>query len=102
MTSPAAQILPSAIDAASAEARAIVGPKVRAAIADILGVAKFEVTDGASLTNDLGADSLDLVEIAIELEGQFGVVLDDETVERAASVKDFVDAVMTCLARRAS
>lgn len=83
-----------------AQARAAVATKVRAVIVDCLGVAAFEVTEGASLAEDLGADSLDMIEIAVELEGQFEIILDDETVEHAASVKDLVDAVTACLARR--
>ncbi|WP_312869678.1 acyl carrier protein [Jiella pacifica] len=102
MTSPATPILTSSANVAPAEIRATVADKVRSVIVDCLGVAAFEVTEGASLAEDLGADSLDMVEIALELESEFGVTLDDETVDQVSIVKDFVEAVTSCLARRAA
>lgn len=76
--------------------------KVRTIIAEHLSVADFEVTDGATLVEDLGADSLDVVEISIALEERFEVELDDEHVDHARTVGDIVRAVEAAVTRRAA
>ncbi|ORE87815.1 acyl carrier protein [Aurantimonas sp. 22II-16-19i] len=76
--------------------------KVRSIIARRLTVEADKVTAGANLVETLGADSLDIVELAIALEDEFGVELDDETVEHVATVDDVVKAVEAAVARRTS
>lgn len=73
--------------------------QVRSIIAEHLSVADFEVTDAASLVDDLGADSLDVVEISIAIEAEFEVELDDEHVDHARTVGDIVKAVEAAGAR---
>ena len=62
--------------------------KVRQIIADQLGVKKEEVVDSAKFVDDLGADSLDTVELVMALEEEFGVEIPDEDAEKLATVGD--------------
>jgi len=67
--------------------------KVKAIIVDKLGVEESEVTETANFTNDLGADSLDTVELLMEFEKVFGIKIPDEETSTIATVKDAVDKV---------
>ncbi|GAB6011620.1 acyl carrier protein [Viscerimonas tarda] len=67
-----------------------VASKVRAIIVDKLGVEETEVTDTASFTNDLGADSLDTVELIMEFEKEFGISIPDDQAEKIGTVGDAV------------
>ena len=62
--------------------------KVKAIIAEQLGVEESEVTDNASFVDDLGADSLDTVELVMALEEEFGIEIPDEDAEKISSVSD--------------
>jgi len=62
--------------------------KIRQIIAEQLGVKKEEVTDNAKFVDDLGADSLDTVELVMALEEEFGVEIPDEDAEKLSSVGD--------------
>ena len=62
--------------------------KVKQIIADQLGVKKEEVVDSAKFVDDLGADSLDTVELVMALEEEFGVEIPDEDAEKLATVGD--------------
>ena len=67
--------------------------KVTAIIVDKLGVEESEVTESASFTNDLGADSLDTVELLMEFEKVFGIKIPDEETAGIATVADAVAKV---------
>ena len=67
--------------------------KVKAIIIDKLGVEESEVTETASFTNDLGADSLDTVELLLEFEKVFDIKIPDEETITIATVKDAIDKV---------
>ena len=60
--------------------------RVKRVIADQLGVADAAVTDGASFVNDLGADSLDDIEIVMAPEDEFGIEIPDEDAEKCLTV----------------
>ncbi|MFQ5694117.1 MAG: acyl carrier protein [Nitrospinota bacterium] len=64
--------------------------KIKALIAEQLGVEMDKVTDEASFIEDLGADSLDTVELVMALEEQFGVEIPDDDVEKVTTVKDVI------------
>ncbi|MEZ4932304.1 MAG: acyl carrier protein [Saprospiraceae bacterium] len=64
--------------------------KVVSIIVDKLGVEDSEVTENASFTNDLGADSLDTVELIMELEKAFNISIPDEDAEKIATVGDAI------------
>ena len=64
--------------------------KVKAIIVEKLGVEESEVTREASFTNDLGADSLDTVELIMELEKEFDVQIPDDQAEKIATVGDAI------------
>ena len=67
--------------------------KVKAIIVDKLGVEEAEVTIEANFTNDLGADSLDTVELIMEFEKEFDISIPDEDAEKIATVGDAVSFI---------
>ena len=67
--------------------------RVKAIIVDKLGVDESEVTPNASFTNDLGADSLDTVELIMELEKEFGTSIPDDHAEKISTVQDAIDYI---------
>jgi len=67
-----------------------IAQKVKQIIVDKLGVDESEVTNEASFTNDLGADSLDTVELIMEFEKEFDVSIPDEQAENIQTVGDAV------------
>ena len=67
-----------------------IAEKVKAIIVDKLSVEETEVTNEASFTNDLGADSLDTVELIMEFEKQFGISIPDDQAEKIATVGDAI------------
>ncbi len=67
-----------------------VSEKVKAIIVEQLGAKPEEVTPSASFVNDLGADSLDTVELVMALEEEFGVEIPDEDAEKIATVEDAI------------
>ncbi|MCH5172776.1 MAG: acyl carrier protein [Bacteroidales bacterium] len=67
--------------------------KVKGIIVDKLGVEPSEVTEDANFTNDLGADSLDTVELLMEFEKVFGIRIPDEETSTISTVKDAIDKV---------
>jgi len=64
--------------------------RVKAIIVDKLGVDESEVTPSATFTNDLGADSLDTVELIMELEKEFNITIPDDQAEKIATVGDAI------------
>lgn len=72
---------------------AAVEEKVKQIIVDQLGVEPSEVTPTASFVDDLGADSLDRVELVMALEETFGVEIPDEDAEKISTVQDAVDYI---------
>ena len=64
--------------------------KVKAIIVDKLGVDEAEVKPEASFTNDLGADSLDTVELIMEFEKEFGISIPDDKAEKIGTVGDAI------------
>ncbi|NNF04704.1 MAG: acyl carrier protein [Rhodothermales bacterium] len=64
--------------------------KVKSIIVEKLGVDESDITEDASFTNDLGADSLDTVELIMEFEKEFDVTIPDEDAEKIATVGDAI------------
>jgi len=67
-----------------------INEKVHSIIVDKLGVDKEEVTSGAHFTNDLGADSLDTVELIMEFERTFDIQIPDDDAEKIQTVGDVI------------
>lgn len=70
-----------------------INEKVVAIIEEKLGVDKAEINPEASFTNDLGADSLDTVELIMEFEKEFGVNIPDDQAEKIATVGDAISYI---------
>ena len=70
-----------------------VSSKVTAIIVDKLGVDESEVTAEASFTNDLGADSLDTVELIMEFEKEFNIAIPDDQAEKIGTVANAISYI---------
>ncbi len=67
--------------------------KVKGVIIDKLGVEEDKIVPDASFVDDLGADSLDTVELIMQLEEEFGIEIPDEDAEKMTTVKSVVDYI---------
>ncbi|MDX8338520.1 acyl carrier protein [Draconibacterium sp. IB214405] len=74
-----------------------VAAKVKAIIVDKLGVDESEVTTEASFTNDLGADSLDTVELIMEFEKEFDLAIPDDEAEKISTVGEAIAHIEAAL-----
>ncbi len=72
--------------------------QIKEAIIEKLGVEESKVTEGASFINDLGADSLDTVELIMELENRFNIQIPDEDQEKIQTVGDAITYVKSKVA----
>ena len=70
-----------------------IAAKVKKIIEDQLGVSAEQVTDTASFIDDLGADSLDTVELVMALEEEFDIEISDEDAEKIQTVQNAIDYV---------
>lgn len=70
-----------------------VADKVKEIIVEKLGVEASEVTPEASFTGDLGADSLDTVELIMEFEKEFGIQISEEAAEKILTVNDAINYI---------
>lgn len=71
----------------------IIEEKVKTIIAEQLGVKPEEVINQASFVNDLGADSLDTVELVMALEEEFNIEIPDEDAEKIVTVQSAIDFI---------
>ncbi len=67
--------------------------KVKEIVAEQLGKDANEVTNEASFIDDLGADSLDIVELVMAMEDEFGIEIPDEEAEKIKAVKDVIEYI---------
>jgi acyl carrier protein len=69
--------------------------RVKKIVVEHLGVEADKVSEGASFIDDLGADSLDIVELVMAFEEEFNVEIPDDAAEKIATVKDAIDFIST-------
>ncbi|HEX8624536.1 MAG TPA: acyl carrier protein, partial [Allosphingosinicella sp.] len=67
--------------------------RVKKIVVEHLGVEAEKVTEEASFIDDLGADSLDIVELVMAFEEEFGVEIPDDAAEKISTVKDAIDYI---------
>ena len=72
-----------------------ISERVKSIIVEQLGVDAEEVTLEASFTDDLGADSLDIVELVMAFEEEFGIEIPDEDAEKIGNVRDAIDYIQS-------
>lgn len=77
-----------------------IADKVKAIIVDKLGVDETEITHQASFTNDLGADSLDTVELIMEFESEFDIKIPDDKAEKITTVGEAINYLEKTLAEK--
>ena len=70
-----------------------VAERVKKIVVEHLGVDESKVTDNASFIDDLGADSLDTVELVMAFEEEFGCEIPDDAAEKIQTVKDAIDYI---------
>jgi acyl carrier protein len=70
-----------------------IAERVKSIIVEQLGVDEEEVTQEASFTDDLGADSLDIVELVMAFEEEFGIEIPDEDAEKISNVRDAISYI---------
>ena len=70
-----------------------IGERVKKIVVEHLGVEPDKVTDNASFIDDLGADSLDTVELVMAFEEEFGCEIPDDAAEKIVTVKDAVNFI---------
>lgn len=87
------KIVPEAILLGGILDRADILEKLSLVVVDILGVDKSKVHENASFTDDLGADSLDIVELVMALESEFDFSIPDEKIEELSTVAKVLDFI---------
>lgn len=77
-----------------------IAEKVKEIIVDKLSIDPSEVTEAASFTNDLGADSLDTVELIMEFEKVFDITIEDEVSQNIQTVGDAISHIEAAIANK--
>jgi acyl carrier protein len=85
--------IPQYIDAGVAEPMSEIADRVKKIVVEHLGVDESKVTPEASFIDDLGADSLDTVELVMAFEEAFGVEIPEDAAEKISTVKDAIDYI---------
>jgi acyl carrier protein len=70
-----------------------IAERVKKIVIEHLGVEESKVTEGASFIDDLGADSLDIVELVMAFEEEFGVEIPDDAAEKITTVRDAIEYI---------
>lgn len=68
--------------------------RIKAIIAEFANLEISEIKDDSTMHDDIGLDSLDIVEVVMSVEKEFNIVVDDADIERAATVSQFIDTMV--------
>ncbi|MBP3619288.1 MAG: acyl carrier protein [Clostridia bacterium] len=74
----------------------MINEKVKELVAEQLGVAKDTISDDANIIEDLGADSLDVIEMLMTLEEEFGVTIPDDKINQIKTIKQIIELIEEC------
>lgn len=74
----------------------MINEKVKELVAEQLGVDKTTIADDANIIEDLGADSLDVIEMLMTLEEEFGVTIPDEKINQIKTINQIVELIEEC------
>jgi acyl carrier protein len=90
-----ASVLPDGADTEPNERNTMseIAERVKKIVVDHLGVEEAKVTENASFVDDLGADSLDTVELVMAFEEEFSIEIPDDAAEKISTVKDAIDFI---------
>lgn len=70
--------------------------KVRELVAEQLGISKDSITEKSNIIEDLGADSLDVIEMLMTLEDEYGVTIPDDKINQVKTVGQIVELIESC------
>ena len=70
--------------------------KIKKVLAEQLGIDESTISDDSNILEDLGADSLDIIEMLMTLEDEYGVTIPDDKINQVKTVKDVADLIDEC------
>ena len=70
--------------------------KVKALVAEQLGISKDKITENSNIIEDLGADSLDVIEMLMTLEDEYGITIPDDKISQIKTINQIVELIEEC------
>ena len=70
--------------------------KVKELVAEQLGISKDKITENSNLNEDLGADSLDVIEMLMTLEDEYGITIPDDKISQIKTINQIVELIEEC------
>lgn len=70
--------------------------KVKELVAEQLGISKDKITENSNIIEDLGADSLDVIEMLMTLEDEYGITIPDDKISQIKTINQIVELIEVC------